>query len=119
MASPPRTLLRQQLLFSELVAKLLTRIASEGYGVTLDECYRPPETCAVYAKQGRGSKNSLHMQRLAIDLNLFLGVTYCEEGADYRPFGMWWKRQHPDCRWGGDFVSRDYRHFSLTWQGRA
>lgn len=114
-----RHLLLRQQLFAELASQLIQRIISEGYGCTIDEAYRPPETAALYATQGRGSKHSCHCQKLAIDLNIFRNFTLCEDGDDYAPIGEWWKRQHVLCRWGGDFKSRDYRHFSLEWEGHA
>lgn len=119
MTQERHELLKQQLLFTELIRGLLGQMHGAGYGITLDEAYRPPETAALYAKQGRGSKHSCHCQKLAIDINLFRALTYCDQGTDYAPFGAWWKQQHVLCRWGGDFKSRDYRHFSLEWQGHA
>lgn len=119
MPANARKLLLRQLLFAELASQLIQKIIGDGYGVTIDEAYRPPETAALYASQGRGSKDSCHCQKLAIDLNLFQNFTYCESGDEYAAFGAWWKDQHVLCRWGGDFKSRDYRHFSLEWQGHA
>lgn len=119
MALTSRELLLRQLLFAELVGRLLRKIVEDGYGATLDEAYRPPETAALYAKQGRGTIHSCHCQKLAIDINLFQAMKYCEQGEDYAPFGKWWKQQHVLCRWGGDFKSKDYRHFSLEWQGHS
>lgn len=115
------TLLEAQQLFAQLVAGLITWGGDRGYEFTLDEAYRPPETAKLYAQQGRGSANSLHCQRLAIDLNAFRGEVLLTTADDYRPLGLQWCSYHALCRWGGNWTSGstagDYRHFSMEWQG--
>lgn len=112
------TLIEAQQLFAELVGRLLTQAVAMGYCVTLGEAWRPPETAALYAKEGKGIVNSLHCDRLAIDLNLFKNGEYLESVADYAPLGQWWKSQHDCCRWGGDFQRQDAVHYSFTYGGR-
>ena len=113
------TLREQQILFATLLGQFLVWCYSKGYDVTLGEAYRPPETAALYARQGRGSKNSLHCQRLAVDLCLFVHDTYQTRSEYYEPLGIHWESMHPLCRWGGRFSTPDGNHFSLTWKGRA
>ena len=60
-----------QAMFAQNVARLIEYIFKTGYYCTLGECWRSPEQAEIYVKQGKGIKNSLHCQRLAIDLNLF------------------------------------------------
>lgn len=115
-------LLELQKRFTLLIAELIGHAYSQGHALTFGEAWRPPETAALYAKQGRGSKNSLHCVRLAVDLNLFKGSEYLAEAAAYKPLGDWWKGLSNDeykCRWGGDFKSGDANHFSIEWEGRA
>ncbi len=88
-----------------------------GYEVTYGEAYRPPEQAALMAAQGKGIANSLHTQRLAIDLNLFRDGVYLSSSEAHRPLGEWWEKQHDLCRWGGRF--KDGCHYSLAHGGRS
>lgn len=114
------TLGAKQELFAQLVAALIQQAKALGFTVRLGEAWRPPETAQLYARKGIGSANSLHCDRLAVDLLLFKNGRYLSQTEDYQPLGAWWKKQHPLCRWGGDFKSRpDGNHFSLEHDGRA
>lgn len=117
------TLGEQQRLFASLVPRLIDYAVSQGYGVTLGEAWRSPETAALYAREGKGIANSLHCERLAIDINLFdASGTYLDgsteaSAAPYIEVGTYWKTLHADARYGGDFAKRDLDHYSLTWGG--
>ena len=100
------TLSEQQQLFSQDVAKLLIFIGSQGYGCTLAEAYRTPAQAAIYAKEGVGIQDSLHCERLAIDLNLFKDNQYLTDAASYEKFGKYWESLGDHNRWGGYFVSK-------------
>lgn len=113
------TLRQKQSLFVELVAELIAYAHASGYELTFGEAYRSPEEAARLAKEGRGIVKSLHIQRLAIDLNLFKDGVYLSSSESHRPLGEWWKQQHPLCRWGGDFTRPDGNHYSLEHEGRA
>ncbi len=63
--------------------------------------------------------NSLHYQRLALDLNLFVDDVYqYENGPEWQAIGAFWKSLDSDCAWGGDFPKVDLNHVSLRYQGR-
>ncbi len=112
------TLGEQQRLFSKLVGTLITYIYSQGYEISLDWCYRPPDVAAYYASIGKGITSSLHTQHLAIDLNLFKDGAYLSASEDHKPFGDWWTQQHPLCRWGGNFSGlKDGNHYSMEYGG--
>ena len=104
---------QSQIRFAELTGKLINYIYSiPGYGVTFGEAYRTPEQAAIYAKEGKGIKESLHTERLAIDLNFFIRGFYQSNTSEYKPLGDYWKSLDPGCRWGRDFKSRpDGNHF--------
>jgi hypothetical protein len=89
-----------------------------GHGVTFGEAHRPRETAELYASQGRGIADSLHRDRLAIDLNLFIEGLYVPSGIDaYRPLGLFWESIGGE--WGGRFDDPpDPGHFSLAHGGR-
>jgi hypothetical protein len=116
---PQLRLLERQFLFARLLARLLDRAHELGFDVTLGEAWRSLETARVLAAQGKGSANTLHAVRLAVDLNLFRGGHYCRETEDHRPLGEWWESQHELCAWGGRFSRPDGNHYSLRWDGRA
>lgn len=111
----------KQAAFAVLVAKLILEADRRGYQVTFGEAWRPPEMAEIYAKQGKGIKNSLHTQRLAIDLNLFRDGVYFGASESYKPLGEWWEQQSTadiECCWGGRFTTPDGNHFSASHGGR-
>lgn len=111
------TLRQKQSLFVRLVARLIQFAVSQGYELTFGETYRSPEEAARLATLGKGIVNSLHTQRLAIDLNLFKDGVYLSSTESHRPLGEWWEAQHRLCRWGGRF--KDGNHYSVTHGGRS
>jgi hypothetical protein len=95
-------------------------LRQQGYELTFGEAERSQLQADENARTGAGIANSLHLLRLAIDLNLFIGGTYQTATVAYKPLGEYWKALNPLCRWGGDFKSRpDGNHFSLEHEGRA
>lgn len=110
------TLRQKQSRFALAVARLIQAADEMGYEVTLGEAYRSPEEAARLAALGKGIKNSLHTQRLAIDLNLFLDGRFLAKSEHHTPLGHWWEKQHPDARWGGRFG--DGNHYSFEHQGK-
>lgn len=111
------TLGEQQRLFAGLVGKLIDFAYASGYELSLGDAYRDPRLAQLNAQEGKGISNSLHTQRLAIDLNLFKDGQYLAKSEDYKPLGDYWKTLHPLARWGGDFALKDGNHFSLTYGG--
>lgn len=113
-------LLQKQQTFSQLAAKLLFKAKEMGFEVTMGETWRPDFTAKEYAKLGIGSTNSLHKDRLAIDLNLFdKNGKWLTKTEDYKALGEWWKAQSGEgylCTWGGDFG--DGNHFAISHGGR-
>jgi hypothetical protein len=98
----------QQRQFVRLVAKLIEYATDHGWEFSFGETYR---------SDGNGHiKNSLHYQRLAIDLNLFIdGVYITGEDPAWYSLGDYWKSLDPLCRWGGDIKGkRDFNHFSYA-----
>ena len=113
------TLREKQSLFVRLVSALIREADARGYELTFGEAYRSSEEAARLAKAGKGIVNSLHLSRLAIDLNLFKGGRYLSSTAAHRPLGEWWETQHELCRWGGRFKRSDGNHYSLAHGDRA
>ena len=111
------TLREQQSLFVQLIGLFIEWVYAQGYELTFSEAWRSPEEAAVQATKGAGVTQSLHTERLAIDLNLFKDGQLLTTADQYRPLGEQWKSMHPLARWGGDFARVDADHFSLTYGG--
>ena len=108
------TLREKQCRFAAMVGRLLQKAQEMGYEMTLGEVWRTPEQAMFNAKHGRGISNSLHLVRLAIDINLFRVGHYLPQSEDHEPLGRWWESIGGS--WGGRFG--DGNHYSLEWQGR-
>jgi hypothetical protein len=99
-----------------MVSKLIQWSYEAGYELTFGEAYRTPEQAALNAKKGSGISNSLHIQRLAVDLNLFKDGQYLTDSKLYTPLGEYWESIGGS--WGGRFKTNpDGNHFSLEWNG--
>ena len=107
------TLREKQSKFVWMVNDLLTFAKSKGYDLTFGEALRTEEQAALYAKQGKGSANSLHCLKLAIDLNLFVNGKYQDSTSAHEPLGVFWESIGGS--WGGRF--NDGNHYSLSHNG--
>lgn len=126
MTSP---LVEKQALFAILLARLILWIQSQGWFVTLGEGYVQERRrvklvdpkVLVTAFDAVHMSNSLHYERLAADLNLFVGGEIVRDGGHsaWKEIGRHWVSLDPQCAWGGDFASVDANHFSLREGGRA
>ena len=105
--------------FAQDAAKLIQQAAVLGYGVTFGEAWRTPEQAQWNADHGLGIQCSLHLQRLAIDLNLFVAGAYQADDHTgcYGTLGSFWKSMGPDHYWGGDFKMVDLDHYSISPDG--
>lgn len=104
--------------FAQSAAKLIQKAVDLGYTVTMGETWRTPQQAALNASDGKGIAHSLHIERLAIDLNFFKDGQYVQDGSLLKEVGEWWKTLGPKYRWGGDFQHLpDGNHFSITPDG--
>jgi hypothetical protein len=111
------TLRQRQSEFVRLVAQLIEHAYANGMELTFGECWRTPEQAKLNAKTGAGISNSLHIERLAIDLNLFVGGVFISSSEGHRRLGEYWESLHPNCRWGGRFKRPDGNHYSFSPDG--
>jgi hypothetical protein len=115
-------LIEKQKTFARLIARLIEEAYARGYEVTLGEAYRPPEVARFYAERagaGAAIPESLHSERLAVDLNLFRNGRYLRLTDEYRELGELWESYSTaryQCAWGGRF--NDGNHFSIAHGGR-
>lgn len=138
----PATLGQKQRRFTLMVAQLISWAYAQGYQLTFGEAYRSDEQSAINAlgdvlrerladllstlpqfselaatirnNAGDGIANSLHGDRLAIDLNLFVNGIYRPDAEAYKPLGEKWEALGGT--WGGRFG--DANHFSIAHDGR-
>lgn len=115
-------LLSLQQTFAVNLGRLLVSMPAIGVQVVIGEVWRPQVTADYYASIGKGSKNSLHLVKLAADLVLFRDDAICaDDDPAWTAMGDTWKGLHPLNRWGGDFTGTtagDYGHVSMEYQGR-
>jgi len=90
--------------FVHMVSLLIAYAYQNGFELTFGD---------AWAKSGH-KRQSLHYDRLAIDLNLFKDGKYLIKDEDHRPLGEFWELIGGS--WGGRFG--DGNHYSLEYQGR-
>lgn len=109
------TLSEKQQAFPALIARLINQAYATGYTVAFGEAWRSPEQAEWNAAHGTGVKNSLHCERLAVDLLLFKAGVWLTHSDEYLPLGEFWEslstREMPTY-WGGRFS--DGNHFSVS-----
>ena len=99
--------------FARNTAKLIHFINVAGYEVTLGETIRSKEEAEANAKKGIGIRDSNHLYRLAIDLNLFKDGKYLTKEKYYAFAGAYWKTLNKFNEWGGDWKLGDFSHFEM------
>jgi len=107
------SLREKQSLFMKMVGMLIAWAYDHGYELTGGDLWSSP----VYRTESGGcphKANSLHFERLAIDLNLFRNGIFLATTADHRPLGEYWESIGGD--WGGRYG--DGNHYSLAHNGR-
>lgn len=112
------TLGQKQEIFSLNLAHLLLYAYSNGYRIRMGEVWRTKEQAQRNAAAGIGISNSLHIDKLAADLNVFKDGIWLTESEQLKELGDFWKKLHPDNAWGGDFSKPDGNHFSHSHGGR-
>jgi predicted chitinase/peptidoglycan hydrolase-like protein with peptidoglycan-binding domain len=112
------SLVHEQSRFLLHLAELIRKASELGFLASGGELFRTPEQQALHVKNGRSkTMKSLHLKRLAIDLNFFREapdgtpkLTY--EIEELRPLGAFWESLDPANRWGGNWTSlKDVPHF--------
>lgn len=124
----------------ELVPRLLDKVHELGFRIRGGSLFRDPRlhgqkghpdvmtwletnfpeafTAAEAAGyRGYGSRVSLHKDKCAIDLNLFLDGQPVTGTDEHAPIGAWWEEQNPLCRWGGRFNDGNhYEYLAEPWR---
>ncbi len=103
------------------IVKLIDYAFQQGFTVTLGEAYRTKEQQDIYIKQGKSkTANSMHLKRLALDLNFFKNGELVETNKELYEIGKYWESLDTKNRWGGSWrgliesgqsTFDDYPHF--------
>jgi hypothetical protein len=108
---------------SQALAFFVTQIPQIDNGrhqVTFGEAHRPTWVAAEYARRGLGIATSLHIDRLAIDLNLFIDGKFQTTTAAHKPLADLWLTIGP--KFGivpaAGYRFNDGNHYSCSWKGR-
>jgi hypothetical protein len=107
------TLAQKQRKFAYMVGLLIQYAYDSGYELSVGDAMSSPVYKTAEGKMPHMA-NSLHYDRLAIDLNLFLNGVYMTNTKEYEPLGVFWESLGGS--WGGRF--NDGNHFSLAHGGR-
>lgn len=98
------SLREQQCIFLKNFAKLILWCFENGYTVTAGELLRTEEQQKIYLSEGKTKAlRSLHQDKMAGDLLLFINGIYLTDTKSYKPAGDYWVTLHPQNRWGGDW----------------
>lgn len=98
----------------------IPKIDRGQYAVTFGEAFRPQSVAAAYARQGIGIANSLHTQRLAIDLNLFIDGKFQTSTEAHKPLADLWLAlgKQMGVEPAAGYYFNDGNHYSCAYGGR-
>lgn len=106
------SLVNEQAIFLKHVCNLIDFASKNGFVVTGGELYRTAEQQEIYLKTGKSkTKDSYHLKRLAIDLNMFKDGQLCYDIKELKPIGEYWEALDPKNSWGGNWKFTDAPHF--------
>ena len=124
------TLREKQSIFAKNIAKLILFAFENGFEITLGEAYRTTGQQLLYfegytlKKIGSSLKlckttpksktlKSKHIDKLAVDINLFRDGVYLTDKDSFRQLAEYWTKLHPrnisGYNWGWD-----YNHFQMS-----
>nr|WP_299488568.1 hypothetical protein [uncultured Allomuricauda sp.] len=98
------TLSQRQRIFTKNIAELICYAYGYGIELTFGHAWRSLEEQKRLKAEGKSQTlKSLHLDRLAVDFNFFIGNDLTYDYDKIKPLGDFWVSLHPDNRWGGDF----------------
>lgn len=102
----------KQKTFLQNICRLIEFAFKNGYELTAGEFYRSQQTQQMHVAAGRSqTMNSMHLKRLAADLNIFLhgrllfsdSTLVNSDLMAAKKLGDYWVSLNIKNRWGGDF----------------
>lgn len=102
------TLSAKQKVFTFNISLLIQQAFKLGFELTFGEVFRTEEQQKIYFNTGRSkTMDSRHLQRLAVDFNIFIGGVLINDPSKIQPLGEFWITLNTDNVWGGDW-NRDH-----------
>lgn len=100
----------KQRIFTRNIGCLIEEAYNLGLELTFGEAYRTREQQLIYFQTGASkTMNSNHLNRLAVDFNVFKNGNLTYRWEDIKPLGDYWEALHEDNRWGGDWNKNDIK----------
>ena len=100
----------KQRIFSRNVARLIVYAYQNGLELTFGEAYRTIEQQMLYVQSKRSqTMNSMHLQRLAVDFNVFSKGNLTYDWETIKILGDYWESLDPKNRWGGDWNNNEIK----------
>ncbi len=116
-------MVEKQAKFLRTICIFVQKGTEMGFLLTGSEFERPPALAELYAKQKKGIQKSLHISRLAFDINAYKDGVWLNGREKWHiplltQLGVLWESLDPLCRWGGRFTNPvDYNHYSFEHNG--
>jgi hypothetical protein len=106
----PLSLSQRQRIFTENIGKLIEWAYQNDYGLTFGHAWRSIQEQRRLVNGGKSqTMNSNHLNRLAVDFNIFKNGSLTWKWNDIKPLGDYWETLHPKNRWGGDWNKNDIK----------
>ena len=97
------SLVAKQFIFLQNTMKLMQFAVERGFVLTYGEASRTLEQQQIHVKAGRSkTMKSKHLERLALDLNIFRAGKLCTRD-EIKVLGDYWESLHAANRWGGNW----------------
>ena len=107
---------KKQSTFTFNIHLLITFAFKQGFELTFGEVFRTVEQQTIYFNTGRSkTMNSRHIQRLAVDFNIFKNGVLINDPKIIQPLGEYWMTLNTDNVWGGDW-DRDHSTLDETFK---
>ena len=107
---------KKQSTFTFNIHLLIEFSFKQGFELTFGEVFRTVEQQTIYFNTGRSkTMNSRHIQRLAVDFNIFKNGVLINDPKIIQPLGEYWMTLNTDNVWGGDW-DRDHNLLDETFK---
>jgi hypothetical protein len=94
----------KQRIFTENIGKLIAFAYCNNIGLTFGHAWRSIEEQRRLVAEGKSQTlASNHLNRLAVDFNVFKDGKLTWDWEGVKLLGDYWVGLHPNNRWGGDF----------------
>lgn len=104
------SMVNEQWQFLIHVASLIDFASRNNFVLTGGELYRTEEQQKIYVANGKSqTMASNHLNRLAIDFNVFFAGQLTYDWDKIKILGDYWESLYSKNRWGGDFNKNDKR----------